>query len=197
MSRPSHSPRSCSMTTMQRTADVAVGHATPSSRTARVRFANPLAAVALAAALAGGIVGGAVTAVASQSGLQRTRGRAGPSGPVRRAARVRAAHGRPLPSDVPVREVAQSVPKPRPRTVGAGLRASCQRWYGHATPARRARHHVFAGGGPRWPETSQRRSKAPDSLPRTSGPKPGCGWINRPNHRRRPRSTCASSASPP
>ena len=55
------------MTTMQRTADVAVGHATPSSRTARVRFANPLAAVALAAALAGGIVGGAVTAVASQT----------------------------------------------------------------------------------------------------------------------------------
>ena len=55
------------MTTMQRTADVAVGHVTPSSHTARVRFANPLAAVALAAALAGGIVGGAVTAVASQT----------------------------------------------------------------------------------------------------------------------------------
>jgi hypothetical protein len=55
------------MTTIQRTADVAAGHATPSSRTARVSLANPLAAVALAAALAGGIVGGAVTAVASQT----------------------------------------------------------------------------------------------------------------------------------
>ena len=55
------------MTTMQRTADVAVGHATPTSRTARVSLANPLAAVALAVALAGGIVGGAVTAVASQT----------------------------------------------------------------------------------------------------------------------------------
>jgi hypothetical protein len=55
------------MTTMQRTADVAVGHATPASRTARVNLANPLAAVALAAAVAGGIVGGAVTAVASQT----------------------------------------------------------------------------------------------------------------------------------
>jgi hypothetical protein len=54
------------MTTMQRTADVAVGHATP-ARTARISFANPLAAVALAAALAGGILGGAVTAVASQT----------------------------------------------------------------------------------------------------------------------------------
>ena len=55
------------MTTMQRTADVAVGHTPPSSRSARVGLANALAAVALAAALAGGIVGGAVTAVASQT----------------------------------------------------------------------------------------------------------------------------------
>ena len=55
------------MTTIQRTADVAVGHATPASRTARVSLAKPLAAVALAAALAAGIVGGAVTAVASQT----------------------------------------------------------------------------------------------------------------------------------
>jgi hypothetical protein len=57
------------MTTMQRTADVAVGHDTPASRTARVSLANPLAAVALAVALAAGIVGGAVTAVASQTVL--------------------------------------------------------------------------------------------------------------------------------
>jgi hypothetical protein len=48
------------MTTLQQTADIAVGrkHATT---------INPLAAVALAAAVAGGIVGGALTAVASQT----------------------------------------------------------------------------------------------------------------------------------
>ncbi len=55
------------MTTMQRTADSAVGHTTPTSRTARVSLANPLAAVALGLALAAGIVGGAVTAIASQT----------------------------------------------------------------------------------------------------------------------------------
>jgi hypothetical protein len=55
------------MTTMQRTADVAVSHATPVSPTARVSLAKPLAAVALAAALGAGIVGGAVAAIASQT----------------------------------------------------------------------------------------------------------------------------------
>ena len=55
------------MTTMQRTADVAVDHTTPTSGTARVRFTKPLAAMALAVALGAGIVGGAVAAVASQT----------------------------------------------------------------------------------------------------------------------------------
>jgi hypothetical protein len=47
------------MTTLQQTADIAVGR-----RTATL---NPLAAVALAAAVVGGIVGGAATAVAAQT----------------------------------------------------------------------------------------------------------------------------------
>jgi hypothetical protein len=55
------------MTTLQQTADVAIGHPATASRTARTSLVNSLAAVALAAALAGGILGGAITAVASQT----------------------------------------------------------------------------------------------------------------------------------
>ena len=54
------------MTTIQRTADIAVGNAKPAGTT-RLSLANPVAAVALGLALAAGIVGGAVTAVASQT----------------------------------------------------------------------------------------------------------------------------------
>jgi hypothetical protein len=52
------------MTTLQQTADIAVGRQSTTGRRATL---NPLAALALAAAVAGGIVGGAVTAVASQT----------------------------------------------------------------------------------------------------------------------------------
>jgi hypothetical protein len=54
------------MTTMQQTADVAIGQPEAAS-TGRRNVLSPLAAVALAAAVAGGIVGGAVTAVAAQT----------------------------------------------------------------------------------------------------------------------------------
>jgi len=54
------------MTTLQQTADIAIGQRAAAS-TGRRNMLNPLAAVALAAALAGGIVGGALTAVASQT----------------------------------------------------------------------------------------------------------------------------------
>ena len=54
------------MTTLQQTADIAIGQRAAAS-TGRHNMLNPLAAVALAAALAGGIVGGALTAVASQT----------------------------------------------------------------------------------------------------------------------------------
>jgi hypothetical protein len=52
------------MTTLQQTADIAVGRQSASGRRTSL---SPLAAVALAAAVAGGIVGGALTAVASQT----------------------------------------------------------------------------------------------------------------------------------
>ena len=52
------------MTTLQQTADIAVGRQSTTGRRATL---NPLAAVVLAAAVAGGIVGGALTAVASQT----------------------------------------------------------------------------------------------------------------------------------
>ena len=52
------------MTTLQQTADIAVGRQSSTGRRATL---NPLAAVALAAAVAGGIVGGALTAVTSQT----------------------------------------------------------------------------------------------------------------------------------
>ena len=54
------------MTTLQQTADTAIGQRA-AANTGRRNMLNPLAAVALAAALAGGIVGGAVTAVAAQT----------------------------------------------------------------------------------------------------------------------------------
>jgi hypothetical protein len=53
------------MTTMQQTADVAVGRPAASGR--RPKVLSPLVSVALAASIAGGIVGGAATAIAAQT----------------------------------------------------------------------------------------------------------------------------------